>query len=230
MVLSFKFNSVMHRFTAALPPKFGMKIRARFDGWRKILDPEILHISRFLRHTRLAIDVGANIGVTSKVLSRHFATVEAFEANPCLAAAASRALPSHVHFHSVALSSGEGGATLRIPVSSGLLLDGWASLDRPLAGDESTWKQVPVSTRTLDSFSFRDVDLIKIDVEGHELAVLEGSRDTIARNRPLMIVEVWNAARETVRSFFTGCSYHSTTLEQLCGIPGSHQNLIFLPD
>ena len=44
-------------------------------------------------------------------------------------------------------------------------------------------------TMTLDSFQFDDVSLIKIDVEGHELEVLEGARDTIKRCKPVLYVE-----------------------------------------
>jgi FkbM family methyltransferase len=44
--------------------------------------------------------------------------------------------------------------------------------------------------RTLDSFNFQDVDLIKIDVEGSELFVLEGSVDTIRRCQPVVQVEL----------------------------------------
>jgi FkbM family methyltransferase len=49
---------------------------------------------------------------------------------------------------------------------------------------------VPVSCRTIDSYAFEDVDIIKIDVEGSELMVMEGARDTIARCRPSVQVEI----------------------------------------
>jgi hypothetical protein len=34
------------------------------------------------------------------------------------------------------------------------------------------------------------VSVIKVDVEGHEREVLEGARDTIAREKPNLIVEI----------------------------------------
>ena len=43
--------------------------------------------------------------------------------------------------------------------------------------------------KTLDSFQFDNVDIIKIDAEGYELPVLEGAKDTILRNRPWIQIE-----------------------------------------
>ena len=48
----------------------------------------------------------------------------------------------------------------------------------------------PVEMRTLDSFGFQNVSLLKIDVEGFEDAVLAGSADTIRANRPVILIEI----------------------------------------
>ena len=42
----------------------------------------------------------------------------------------------------------------------------------------------------MDSFSFQNVGLIKIDVEGHESAILEGARVTINTSRPILLIEI----------------------------------------
>lgn len=44
---------------------------------------------------------------------------------------------------------------------------------------------------TMDSFGFRNVSLIKIDVEGMELAVLKGGIRTIEREKPVILIEEW---------------------------------------
>ena len=49
---------------------------------------------------------------------------------------------------------------------------------------------VPVPARKLDSYNFQDVDAIKIDVEGSELLVIEGAKETIDRCRPSVQVEI----------------------------------------
>lgn len=49
---------------------------------------------------------------------------------------------------------------------------------------------VKVPARTIDSYNFEEVDAIKIDVEGSELYVIEGAKDTIDRCRPSVQVEI----------------------------------------
>jgi hypothetical protein len=51
-----------------------------------------------------------------------------------------------------------------------------------------------VEVRTLDSYAFRNVRVIKVDVEGSEMEVLEGGRETILRDRPPLIVELLTGA------------------------------------
>lgn len=49
---------------------------------------------------------------------------------------------------------------------------------------------VKIESRLLDSFNFNNIDLIKLDVQGWEKKVLEGSRKTIAEYKPILIVEL----------------------------------------
>jgi FkbM family methyltransferase len=51
------------------------------------------------------------------------------------------------------------------------------------------YARVEIDQKTLDSYNFEDVDIIKIDVEGYELLILEGASDTIKRNRPIIQIE-----------------------------------------
>lgn len=59
----------------------------------------------------------------------------------------------------------------------------------------------------MDSYSFKDIDFIKIDVEGHELSVLKGGLNTIVENKPVVMVEVFEDHVETVNRFFENISY-----------------------
>lgn len=65
-----------------------------------------------------------------------------------------------------------------------------ASLDR-----KSGPKRL-VRIHTIDSYGFRNVCAIKIDIEGHEPAALRGMRDTLAREKPHLIVEANDEAHQ----------------------------------
>ena len=46
-----------------------------------------------------------------------------------------------------------------------------------------------IKTEKLDNFDFRDISMIKIDVEGFEIHVLKGAIETIKLNKPKIIIE-----------------------------------------
>lgn len=46
-----------------------------------------------------------------------------------------------------------------------------------------------ITTKTLDSLELNNISMIKIDVEGHENCVLNGSIQTIKRNKPIIFIE-----------------------------------------
>jgi len=57
-----------------------------------------------------------------------------------------------------------------------------------------------ISLKTLDSYNFNDVDIIKIDAEGYEIPVLEGARKTILENRPWIQIEGNNSGQRYGRT------------------------------
>jgi FkbM family methyltransferase len=66
--------------------------------------------------------------------------------------------------------------------------------EHAVAGDRSpTHRSLRVESQTGDrlceAYSFAP-DVIKVDVEGHEVKVVEGLRETIARNKPLLFLEL----------------------------------------
>ena len=53
------------------------------------------------------------------------------------------------------------------------------------------YKKVMVNTEKLDNISINDVGFIKIDVEGHELEVINGAKRQLV-NKPVMLIEIEN--------------------------------------
>lgn len=126
----------------------------------------------------LAIDIGAHIGLWTRALAIQFKFVVAFEPVienfTCLALNAT--LPN-TQLENVALGATSGMVAMELPKKSN---SGCWYASRNL-GD--------TPMRTLDSYKFNDVDLIKIDVEGLEGEVLSGAQNTIQRCIPTIVFE-----------------------------------------
>lgn len=143
------------------------------------------------RSSGAAVDVGANIGIYSRVLAQTHRLVHAFEVNPLLIARLQRAAPSNVTVHAHGLSDVSRMAALRVPVVDGTPQYGLGSLELAMHDDDLQVDFQTISTRVepLDNADLADVRLVKIDVEGHELAVLRGARILLSRQMPWVLVE-----------------------------------------
>lgn len=89
---------------------------------------------------------------------------------------------SNVRAICAAASDREGKASLNIPVRNGIEVP-YETTVVPGGG--------PVACITLDSLQMRDVALIKVDAEGHELPVVKGGVQTISMCKPVLLLE-WN--------------------------------------
>ena len=93
----------------------------------------------------------------------------------------------NVEVHDCAVSVRSGTRELKVPLRDGRAVSGHATFG-PTPPDAITEK---VRVETLDELvGERCPDFIKIDVEGHELEVIEGSLRTIANRLPPMIIEM----------------------------------------
>ncbi len=88
----------------------------------------------------------------------------------------------------IALSNQSGAGALRVPRNSGGFTNQGASLSAVKVPDN--YEEVRIETSRLDDLNIGDVGFIKIDVEGFEQEVIEGARATIARDRPVILVEM----------------------------------------
>jgi FkbM family methyltransferase len=138
---------------------------------------------------KTSIDIGANMGHYSYYLAKFSRNVIAFEPNRDLWNHLRRLLGRKVHLESAALSRAPSKAVIRIDRHNTGVSTIEQRNDLSCVSDKSAVVAREIETRTLDSFNFSDIAMIKIDVEGHEEAVLEGARDTIRRNQPALIVE-----------------------------------------
>lgn len=189
------------------------------DWARKILWTLHLDVTRNLRYDRLtwkvmqshlhpdsnAIDVGCHKGeVLDWILAfaphgRHWA----FEPLPHLSAALRKKFGDRVQVVEAALSDQVGKTKFQFvkdsPAYSGILR-------REYTTDTPNIEELEVAMSTLDEqVGTAKIDLIKVDVEGGEWAVLAGGSSVIQRDRPLIIFEFGKGASE----------YYGTTPEKM---------------
>jgi FkbM family methyltransferase len=162
--------------------------------WRedRHFEPEFWLIPHLCDCEHVAIDIGANAGEFSYLMARHASHVIAFEPNLDLLSTLQARIPNNVTIYDVALSRSPGVAEFRvIPDNTGIATIEPRNSLQGIA-DGNTMQTRNVEMRALDSYQIERVSLIKIDVEGHEEAVLDGAVETLRRNRPTLIVESEN--------------------------------------
>ncbi|MEM9734298.1 MAG: FkbM family methyltransferase [Pseudomonadota bacterium] len=166
----------------------------------KIFDPEVdvLSILGNLLDNKRAIDVGANRGEFSSALRRSGFSVEAFEPNSALLPdlQARFARDEKVTIHAIAASDKKGRAELHIATTS---MDGIdesllsSLVDHPTFENIDFSQTVSVPLDTLDNVlttgQQQEFGVMKIDTEGHDVAVLQGATKIDA---DVIFVEFWN--------------------------------------
>lgn len=161
-------------------------------------EADISHLFRSLcRPESVVVDIGANFGYFSVLAANLIGPqgsgqVIAFEPNPALCKLLRRNRDinwsiAQITLHEIALGERDDELILHVPIERGAN----GSLSRPRDEDCA---QIPVSVKPLDAVLPPDlaVDVMKIDVEGHEATVLRGARDVLARSPNLNLILEWS--------------------------------------
>ena len=193
------------------------------------VEPELANAGSLCEARGIALDIGANIGLWSYRLEKIFSKVYAFEVNDDVTGDLIGLASPRVELIHMGLSSKPGKLTLYIPVSKGVQLNGWASLQPGNCPDTNEHVTKKVEVRTLDSFGLRDVSFMKMDVEGHELEVLHGARETLAASRPVVLLEVKEYNVEKVAAFFEELGYEEVKVGRATVLEGVAANHVFRP-
>ena len=141
-----------------------------------------LRLLPLLVRDRTFVDVGANRGTYSyAALGSGAVFVVALEPHDHLAAVLRRSLGRRGTVHAAAASSTAGTAILSVPTVDGVQRDTRSSIAE--LPDDQLSRSFQVPTITLDDLGIPKDAIIKIDVEGHEEAVLEGAKQLLSERR-----------------------------------------------
>jgi FkbM family methyltransferase len=148
------------------------------------------------------LDVGANLGSYALPMAKAYPGLElvCFEPQPLVCDLLRKNIElnqlSNVVTHALALSDSAGEVTATLPEYELEPNIGAFSLDEEVQAHDYEVKTrgatQTVQLRTLDSFDFREVRMLKVDVEGLELSVLRGGQQTLVQNGfPPLLFEAW---------------------------------------
>lgn len=147
-----------------------------------------------------AIDVGANLGLFTQLLLDAGANVTSIEPNSRLCNYLNNVFGTRITCLNIGLSDSNYSVELRIPRIKGVpsrmsAMDALATIHpqntlSSFDSEESFRNEIEV--RTIDDL-FLDseyIDVLKIDVEGHESPVIKGGLQTLAKFQPLIMCEI----------------------------------------
>jgi FkbM family methyltransferase len=150
---------------------------------------------------KVILDVGANAGIYSlaALAAQPDATVHAFEPTPEIAARLRATAKlnglDHLHVHEVAVLNKNGQATLKRFRGELGTNEGMNFITRDLGDSGSECVQTVCVDQFCQDHSINHIDLMKLDIQGHEHSALEGAERLIKAGRVGMIFLELNWAR-----------------------------------
>lgn len=204
---------------------------------------------RFLRmipENTTVLDIGANIGIMTVHIAQSVkgVSVHSFEPIPSNITALKRIVKyynlSNVHIHETALGNTVGEVEMVMPVISAVKMQGLSHVIHKSIADNNKGDLFKVPINKLDNIfdsSKEDtrISAIKIDVENFEFFVLEGGKNMILKNKPIVYAELWeNDNRENCMKLFKDLNYTMFAVSQNELVPFDSsihktQNFIFTP-
>jgi FkbM family methyltransferase len=160
----------------------------RFHSWVKV-EPELPLLPALCRKDAVALDIGANEGFFAHHLLPLAKSVIAFEPLPQMLARLRENYADKMEIHGVIISDHEGQGELKYP-AGGYMSATIAESNSAALESGRVIETVVAPMKTLDSFNLTNIGFVKIDVEGHEEAVLHGGLETLKREKPNLMIEI----------------------------------------
>jgi FkbM family methyltransferase len=210
---------------------------------------ELRVLEKYLPADGVFIDVGANQGEFSLFAAKRCSQVIAFEPSHFVDRLRKNIALNEISNIAVdtrALGDSEAIVTLfsaEEDSGDGTLNEGLSTLYPSEARSTASADAVTV---TLDSYMdespIKRLDVIKIDVEGGELSVLFGAKETLEKYKPVLIIEINNEmcisagySMDTLYDYIVSLGYHAFLIERNSLRPiafsdlSSFQNILFIP-
>lgn len=182
-----------------------------YEAFDETREPDLVIVRRLVKTGDRVVDVGANVGLYTVTLSRlvgNSGKVYSYEPVPdtynTLTSVVKKLSLRNVETRGCALSDSVGQGSMEVP----LYEEGGENLyqARLVSVNATRHRTCSVEMCTLDSLigttDTDRIDFMKIDVEGHELQVLQGGRRMLEQFRPSLLIEVSGNPDERKSSAF----------------------------
>lgn len=204
------------------PSEFRMLGQLTFQS-ENDFEPELIFITELVEKNTAVIDVGANLGwyLYQFEKANHFHPLIGFEPFPQLFKRLQKLFPKAM-IYDRAVSDVNSSKQLKTPVIGQRLNNFRSTLEKIVEENETGAIFNTVPSITLDDFSrenkLSQVGFIKVDVEGHERAVLGGAWKLIEQSKPTLMIEIeqrhhegWdirNLFQEIISKGYAGYFFH----------------------
>ncbi|MEI9952483.1 MAG: FkbM family methyltransferase [Pseudomonadota bacterium] len=176
------------------------------------LQPYIIRQLSQVAGVQVFVDIGANIGAYSMMMSDSVPEIHAFEPNPPTLLELKlnvelNKLSSRIEIHDVALSDKEGVASFGV-VGTYSGANGLA--DTSIHEKSKFVKEIPVRCARLDLAlpALRGKTIaFKVDVEGHEISVLAGATEILGHSQALIQIENYDRGNDTIQELLHSLGY-----------------------
>ena len=204
MYLRAKFKRILKKIASGL-----LYDTLQFYYWKlniksgKLSEKEIYALPMIIKPKDYAIDIGAHYGRFTYPLSQivgqdgHVFSVEpVYHCFSMLNRIVDALKLTNVSIYNIALSNQNGEIEMVIPTDqSGLHVYSCSHIVNEYSADnEALISTQKIQCQTLDQFvtsnEISKIDLIKCDVEGAELLILQGSENVIKKYHPVLILEI----------------------------------------
>lgn len=181
--------------------------------------PLIDWCKQFLNKDQVFLDIGAHMGTYSVILSSHCKEVQAFEISPETFIGLEQSIKAN-DISNVVLNHCGLGSKNEVRPFYLISEDGGGCSLMEEAAQNRVVECIDVTVKKLDDFQLNNICFIKIDVEGWELEVIIGARETLERNNyPPIIFEAWNegwykAKKDILFEYIKSLGY---TIHQISG-------------
>ncbi len=200
-----KIKKISRKIIGYLPKRLSWYLERTYychlvSNYNELHEPEFIVIKNLIKEGDFVLDIGANIGVYTKFLSRMVGAkgkIISIEPIPrtynILCSNIKKLGLDNVQALNYACNDTNGYVTMEIPRSKEKEEDFYGARIPLNDYPQNTWRKLKVEAKTLDTLlSDQSLKLtfIKCDVEGNENKVLEGATNTLSRDKPVLMIEI----------------------------------------